>query len=101
MKNDAQILHDETLTALNFLRDHPDLGPAPRLAAFRRCADRAWKRGRKLFDVGPLSLAHYAYLQAKAGILWRHEELIEATLSIYRDGGRVRLSRRSGLSGSA
>lgn len=101
MKNDAQILHDETLTALNFLRDHPDLGPAPRLAAFRRCADRAWKRGRKLFGVGPLSLAHFAYLQAKTGILWRHEELIEATLSIYRDGGRVRLSRRSGLSGNA
>ena len=101
MKNDAQILHDETLTALNFLRDHPDLGRAPRLAAFRRCADRAWKRGRKLFGVGPLSLAHFAYLQAKAGFLWRHEELIAATLAIYRTGGRVRLSRRSSPSGIA
>jgi glycosyltransferase involved in cell wall biosynthesis len=100
MKNDAQILHDETLTALNFLRDHPELGSTPRLAAFRRCADRAWKRGRKLFGVGPLSLAHWAYLQAKAGILWRHEELIEATLAIYRAGGRVRLSRPSGPSGT-
>ena len=101
MKNDAQILHDETLTALNFLRDHPELGPAPRLAAFRRCADRAWKRGRRLFGVGPLSLAHYAYLQAKAGVLWRHEEMIEASLAIFRAGGRVRLSGRSGASGSA
>ncbi|MBI3506510.1 MAG: glycosyltransferase family 2 protein [Proteobacteria bacterium] len=101
MKNDAQILHDETLTALNFLRDHPELGAAPRLAAFRRCADRAWKRGRKLFGVGPLSLAHLAYLQAKAGILWRHEESIAATLAIYRAGGRVRLSRPPGPSGSA
>ncbi|CAN0506704.1 unnamed protein product, partial [Phaeothamnion confervicola] len=91
VQNDAQVLHDETLTALNFLRDHPDLGAAPRLAAFRRCADRAWKRGRKSFGVGPFSLAHVAYLQAKAGLLWRHEELIEATLGIYRAGGRVRL----------
>jgi hypothetical protein len=90
MKNDAQILHDETLTALNFLRDHPDLPDAARLAAFRRCADRAWKRGRKLFGVGSLSLAHWAYLQARLGLLWQHEALIEATLAIYRQGGRVR-----------
>lgn len=90
MKNQAQILHDETLTALLFLRDHPELARAARLAAFRRCADRAWKRGRKLFGVGPISAAHAAYLQAKAGVLWRHEEWIEATLAIYRAGGRVR-----------
>jgi glycosyltransferase involved in cell wall biosynthesis len=90
MKNQAQILHDETLTALGFLRDHPELGPEARLAAFRRCADRAWKRGRKLFGVGPLSAAHLAYLRAKMGILWRHEAAIEATLAIYRAGGKVR-----------
>jgi hypothetical protein len=90
MKNQAQILHDETLTALGFLRDHPELSHEARLAAFRRCADRAWKRGRKLFGVGPVSIAHLAYLQAKLGILWRHEETIEATLAIYRAGGKVR-----------
>jgi glycosyltransferase involved in cell wall biosynthesis len=91
MKNQAQILHDETLTALNFLRDHPALGDGPRRAAFLRCADRAWKRGRKLFGVRTFSLAHYVYRQAKAGILWRHEALIEATLPIFRKGGNVRL----------
>jgi glycosyltransferase involved in cell wall biosynthesis len=90
MKNQAQILHDETLTALGFLRDHPALGDAARLAAFRRCADRAWKRGRKLFGIGPFSMAHLAYLQAKMGVLWRHEATIEATLAIYRAGGKVR-----------
>ena len=90
MKNDAQILHDETLTALGCLRYHPELGPDARLAAFRRCADRAWKRGRKLFGVGPVSAAHLAYLRAKMGILWGHEAAIEATLAIYRAGGRVR-----------
>jgi glycosyltransferase involved in cell wall biosynthesis len=94
MKNDAQILHDETLTALNFLRDHPALGRSARLAAFRRCADRAWKRGRRLFGVGPFSLAHWAYLQSRAGILAGHEALIESTLAVYRAGGRVRLAAR-------
>ncbi|MBI1245739.1 MAG: glycosyltransferase [Alphaproteobacteria bacterium] len=101
MKNDAQILHDESLTALNFLRDHPTLGRVARLAAFRRCADRAWKRGRKLFGVGPFSVAHWAYLQSRAGLLWHHEALIEATLAIYRAGGRVRSGRSQAVSGSA
>jgi glycosyltransferase involved in cell wall biosynthesis len=90
MKNQAQILHDETLTALGFLRDHPGLDTAARRAAFLRCADRAWKRGRKLFGVGPFSRAHLTYLQAKTGLLWGHEAAIEASLAIYRAGGRVR-----------
>jgi len=90
MKNPAQILHDATLTALLFLRDHPELPARLRRVAFRRCAARAYHQGRRLYGIGAVSLEHVILLQARLGILWRHEERIERTLETFARGGRVR-----------
>jgi glycosyltransferase involved in cell wall biosynthesis len=90
MKNRAQILHDATLTALLFLRDHPELPARLRRVAFRRCAARAYRRSRRPFGGRVLASEHAILLQARLGILWRHEALIERTLETFARGGSVR-----------
>ena len=100
MKYPVQQQHDQSLTALLTLRDHPDLPPRVRRLVQKRVTGRAWKHVARHEGASPLSRYFWLFLAARVPGVKLGDRALEAALEAFRHGNRIRLMA-SAAAGSA
>ena len=91
MKYPVQQQHDQSLTALLTLRDHPDLPPRVRRLVQKQVTGRAWKHVSRHERAAPLSRYFWLFLAARLPGVELGESALEATLEAFRRGHAIRL----------
>ena len=91
MKRPAQLLHDQSLTALCTLRDHPDLPPRIRRLIQKQLTGRAWRWAARHDDASIFSRDFLRFLAARLPGIRLGERTLEATLAAFRRNTNIRL----------
>jgi hypothetical protein len=91
MKYPVQQQHDQSLTALLTLRDHPDLPPRFRRLVQKQLTGRAWKHVARHDGASPLSRYFWLFVAARLPGVTLGDDALEATLEAFRSGHAIRL----------
>jgi hypothetical protein len=91
MNSEAQQQHDQSLTALNTLRDNLHLPPRFRRLVQKQLTGRAWKWAARHDGATMLSPYFWLFLVARLPGAWLTDRRLEATLAAFRRGNAVRL----------
>jgi hypothetical protein len=91
MKQPAQLQHDQSLTALLTLEDHPDLPARFRRLVQKQMTGRAWKHVARNEGATPLSRYFWLFLAARLPGVTLGTNALEATLEAFRRGNSIRL----------
>ena len=91
MKSSAQVLHDQSLSAINTLRNNPDLPPRYRRLVQRRATGRAWKWAFRHRKRG-FPFRHFGrFLAARIPFLLLSDQSLLKTLEAFRGDATIRL----------
>ncbi len=91
MKYPVQQQHDQSLTALWTLRDHPDLAPRIRRLVQKQMTGRAWKYAARHDGASMASRYFWLFLAARLPFVWLGDGALESTLEAFRRTNPVRL----------
>lgn len=91
MKYPVQQQHDQSLTALLTLGDHPDLPPRFRRLVQKQVTGRAWKHVARHHGGSPLSRYFWLFLAARMPGARLGENALAATLEAFRRSSAIRL----------
>jgi hypothetical protein len=91
MKTPVQQQHDQSLTALYTLRDHPDLARRIRRLVQKQMTGRAWKYAARHDGASMGSRYFWLFLAARVPFLWLGDSALESTLEAFRHANSVRL----------
>jgi hypothetical protein len=91
MKRPVQQEHDQSLTAILTLADHPELPSRFRRLVQKQVTGRAWKYARRHRGAGPFSRNFRLFLAARLPCVRLGNETLLGCLEAYPRGGEVRL----------
>jgi hypothetical protein len=91
MKRPVQQEHDQSLTAILTLADHPDLPARFRRLVQKQVTGRAWKHAARHQGAGPLSRNFALFLAARLPCVRLGDDTLLAALEAYPRGREVRL----------
>jgi hypothetical protein len=86
----AQVLHDQSLTALHTLRDNPHLPPRFRRLVQRQVTGRAWKWALRKEGDSVLSRAYWRFVLAHCPFVVMSDRTLELALEPYGRRQRIR-----------
>ncbi|HUB95462.1 MAG TPA: glycosyltransferase family 2 protein [Stellaceae bacterium] len=91
MKNPAQLQHDQSLSALLILRDHPELAHRIRRLVQKQVTGRAWKYAARHNGASVTSRFFWLFLAARLPLVKLGDEMLQSTLAAFRRSDNVRL----------
>jgi hypothetical protein len=91
MKYPVQQQHDQSLTALWTLRDHPDLPSRVRRLVQKQMTGRAWKYAARHDGASIASRYFWLFLAARLPFVWLGDGALVSTLDAFRRTSPVRL----------